>query len=88
MNITENTSEFVSWLIQEHQYSLKAARDVVSRCRRAENILSAQDYADVDLYLLRLNQENAFKELSVSVRSQIRRAIKLQAAHKQSVSSN
>ena len=88
MNFTENTSEFINWLIQEQKYSPKAARDVVSRCKRAESILSAQEYADSDLYLFRLNQENAFKVLSVSVRSQIRRAIRLRAAYKERTDSN
>lgn len=83
MNFTENASEFVDWLTKELKYTPKAARDVVSRCKRAESILSANDFTDTDLYLFKLNQENAFKVLSVSVRSQIRRAIRLHTAYKE-----
>ena len=74
---------FKEWLIQEKEFSQRAAQDVLSRCKRAEAILPADDYTDDSYYFFKLTQEDSFKKLSVSVRSQIKRALKLKSEYTQ-----
>ena len=67
--------EFREWLIKEKQYSDKSSRDVQSRLKRAV-LLSGEKEITSEI-LAKLEANTAFKELSLSVKSQIRRAVKL-----------
>ncbi len=67
---------FEEWLISEKKYTSRSAKDVVSRCKRAEKILPCVSVPDA-FYLFTLDQQDEFKELSVSVRSQMKRALAL-----------
>ena len=62
------------WLINNQNYSKKTISNTVSRMKRANRILS---WFNDPVYLFELERESEFKELSCSVRSQIRRAVKL-----------
>mgnify|MGYP001153397045 FL=1 len=68
---------FENWLVVEKAYSDRAARDVVSRCRRSEKILHCADRLDA-YYLFLLQQQQEYQELSATVKSQIKRAVNLQ----------
>ncbi len=68
---------FQEWLVIEIQYSERAARDVVSRCKRSERILHCSKRLDA-YYIFLLQQEAEYQALSATVRSQIKRAINLQ----------
>ncbi len=70
---------FLDWLLSEQNYSERAAKDVVSRCKRAEKIVSSIGVPDA-YYLFTLEQQPEFQALSVNVKSQMKRALKLQAA--------
>lgn len=67
--------EFREWLIKEKQYSEKASRDVQSRLKRA--LLLSGEKEITPETLAKIEANTVFKELSLSVKSQIRRAVKL-----------
>lgn len=77
---TQVKPDFNSWLLEEQHYSERSARDVLSRCKRAENIMSAAGVPDA-YYLFMLERQPAFQMLSVNVKSQIKRALKLKEAY-------
>lgn len=66
--------EFRNWLIENTTYSLPVISDTVSRIKRADKILA---WSGEDIYQFRLEQLEEYKKLSVSVRSQIKKAVKL-----------
>ena len=68
-----DTVSFKNWLIQ-HGYAGRVASDIPSRAKRADTIL---EWDNTETYLFYLEQQDAFKALSVSVRSQLRKSIKL-----------
>ncbi|MBR1630128.1 MAG: hypothetical protein IJ679_12835 [Lachnospiraceae bacterium] len=72
------TDEFKRWLRSNTEYSDAVIGDTASRIKRADNILN---WSDTDTYLFYLEKEHEFEVLSVSVRSQLRRAVKLYAAY-------
>lgn len=65
---------FRSWLANSSQYSKATISNTLSRLKRANKILPW--YFD-DIYLFHLERTYAYQQLSTSVRSQIKRAVKL-----------
>lgn len=65
---------FRAWLIANNTYSDKVVSDIVSRMRRADSILP---WTDDEFYQVRLERNESYSTLSVSVRSQCKRAVKL-----------
>lgn len=65
---------FREWLIKEKQYSERASRDVQSRLKRA--LLLSGEKEITSETLAKIEANTVFKELSFSVKSQIRRAVK------------
>ena len=74
--------DFYSWLVDVCHYSDRSARDVLSRCKRAESIVSSIGVPD-EYYLFTLEQQKSFQSLSVNVKSQLRRALKLKETYMQ-----
>lgn len=74
--VETNKDSFVSWLMEVQSYSPRSASDTLSRVRRADRICHL-DGAPDDLYCYSLQQKKEYNELSVSVRSQIKRALSL-----------
>ena len=66
--------EFKQWLMQKNKYTDASIKDILSRLRRANNILTFQND---DIYLFKLNQCEEFQKISVFVKSQIRRSVRL-----------
>lgn len=66
--------EFKKWLMQKNKYTDASIKDILSRLRRANNILTFQND---DIYLFKLNQCEEFQKSSVFVKSQIRRSVRL-----------
>ena len=64
---------FKKWLAENTLYSNAVISDIASRMKRADSIVP---WEPTSIYLFRLEQSNDFQRLSVSVKSQIRRAIK------------
>lgn len=65
---------FKNWLFSNTEYSKETINDMVSRVKRADAILP---WFDDIVYQFRLEQLEAYQFLSTSVRSQIKRALKL-----------
>lgn len=74
---------FKRWLKDNTKYSNAVISDIVSRIKRADSIL---EWNDTDTYLFYLEQKQEFKILSVSVRSQLRKAVKLYATYAKVIS--
>lgn len=66
--------DFKSWLENNTDYSKRTISNTVSRLRRADTILP---WFDDEVYIFRLVQSEQYKALSVTVRSQIKKAVKL-----------
>lgn len=71
--VSIDRDRFMNWLISVHNFSKRAASDTVSRVNRADKIYAISSVPD-SLYLFNLQQSEEFNDLSVSVRSQIKRA--------------
>ena len=77
--------EFKKWLDATKDYTKPTKSNIVSRLKRANSIL---EITDDPLYLYRLSNSPEFGKLTVSVRSQVRRAVKLYYEYKESVNDN
>lgn len=73
---------FKEWLKDNTEYSDAVIGDTVSRMKRADSIL---EWNDTDTYLFYLEKEQKFEKLSVSVRSQMRKAVKLYSAYARAI---
>ena len=76
-------NNFEAWLIGTKNYSSRGAKDVISRCKRAERMVPSNG-EDEAHYIFALEQSEEFHCLSVNVRSQIKRAIKLKTEYETS----
>ena len=65
---------FKHWLTTTTSYSPKTISNVVSRLKRADSILP---WYNDEVYVFHLEQNKTFQNLSTSVRSQIKKAVKL-----------
>jgi len=73
--MSELLVEYRNWLIEQKNIKNKSAHDYVSRLKRAIQLLDGEKINNDTL--LRLKEIEEFNSLSVSVRSQIRRAVRL-----------
>jgi DNA (cytosine-5)-methyltransferase 1 len=69
--------KFTTWLKKSHALAERSARDVVSRLRRAACIVPLDTSCDTVDLLHELSKKEEFKILAATVRSQLRRAIRL-----------
>lgn len=69
-----NISKFKQWLISNTTYSNRVISNIVSRLNRADRMHPV--YPE-EVYLFELEHTEDFKKLSVTVKSQIRKAVKL-----------
>lgn len=74
--------EFIDWLQHNYCYTPLAAKDVVSHLSRCNRIISLQDQSHKE-YLMQIEAQEDFNNLSKSIRSQLRRAITLYYEYKQ-----
>ena len=65
---------FEHWLDANFTYTKATKSNIVSRLRRADKMLAV---VNEPVYLFNLSQCSEFTELSVTVKSQVRRAVKL-----------
>lgn len=68
--------EFIDWLQKKHKYKPLAAKDVISRLNRCNKIILIQD-SPLQEYFKCLDNDEIFKNLSISVRSQLKRSVSL-----------
>lgn len=67
-------SDFKIWLKENTNYSNPVISDIISRLKRANKILN---WYNDEIYIFRLEQSTEFKLLSTSVKSQLKKAVKL-----------
>ena len=65
---------FKSWLKENTTYTDAVISNTISRVKRADNIL---EWYDDEVYQFYLDREEQFQALTVSVRSQIKKAVRL-----------
>ena len=69
--------KFDEWLKGKFGYADKSARDVRSRVKRAKYLVDVTAKLPDDEVIFRLCQHPEFKDLTVSVKSQLKRGVKL-----------
>ncbi|MDR2758324.1 MAG: hypothetical protein LBB78_02990 [Spirochaetaceae bacterium] len=75
--MNEEYSDFREWLKNTKSLSKDSATDVVSRIKRAKAIMEIDLPIDIDTLLFHFIGKPAFKNLATTVKSQLKRAIKL-----------
>jgi DNA (cytosine-5)-methyltransferase 1 len=75
--MNEEYDEFRKWLRNTKSLTKDSADDIVSRIKRATKIMEIDQPVDIDTLLFHFIGKPAFKALTTSVRSQLKRAIKL-----------
>ena len=60
--------------LKDKGYSAAVVGDICSRAKRADKL---KEWSSDELYLFQLEKDEAFQGFSVSVKSQIRKAVKL-----------
>jgi DNA (cytosine-5)-methyltransferase 1 len=75
--MNEEYSDFKEWLKNTKSLSKDSADDVVSRIKRAKSIMEIDLPIDIDTLLFHFIGKPAFKTLTTTVKSQLKRAIKL-----------
>ena len=68
---------FYDWLQKEKHLSQKSARDVLSRLKRVKNYVDFSGKGSDEELLFKMSQNSDFQKLTMSVKSQLRRAIHL-----------
>ena len=68
------TEGLINWRKENSSYSEAVIGDMASRGKRADGII---EWYDEEVYQFYFEQKDQYKCLSVSVRSQIKRAVKL-----------
>ena len=74
--VEANRLTFLDWLITSKKYTTRTANDTVSRIKRADKLQPISGTPDGE-YILSLQNNQVYISMSVSVRSQIKRALNL-----------
>ena len=75
--MNENYIDFLEWLQNTKSLTKNSAEDVISRIRRAKNIMKIDIPMDIETLLFHFMGKPAYKTLTTTVKSQLKRAIKL-----------
>ena len=68
---------FPAWLEANLKISTKGARDIVSRLRRVRSLVPEIDNLSLEDALEKLEKNSDFQSISYTIKSQLRRALKL-----------
>ncbi|NMM28784.1 MAG: DNA cytosine methyltransferase [Glaciimonas sp.] len=71
----KNKEKFRKWLIATEGLTLRSTNDVVSRMNRASRLVDVESENDIEDIVFKLGKQEEFKAFSMSVRSQLRRAV-------------
>ena len=66
--------EFRTWINTHKNYSNKVVSDTISRVKRADRLI---EWHNDEIYLFELERNDEYKQLSTTVRSQIKGAVKM-----------
>lgn len=70
----DSLDRFREWLDDNTNYTKATKSNIISRLKRANKI---RPIINKSVYLFDLSQESAFQTMTVSVKSQVRRAVKI-----------
>jgi len=73
----KDKSNFQEWLIDEKGFEIKSARDVLSRLKRVSSLFNVNFNKSIDKIIFDVSSNDKFKELSPSVKSQLKRSVLL-----------
>ena len=68
---------FYRWLRSKKGFTNRPARDVISRVRRVDRLIKIPKGSTAEKLISKLSQRSEFKVLTSSVKSQLKRAIRL-----------
>lgn len=71
----EEKEAYRNWLMMEKKITKKVACDILSRTNRVSNIINISDLKSTSHVVLDLTESSDFKEMTVSVRSQLKRCL-------------
>lgn len=74
-----DNNEFYNWLLTEKQMSTRAAKDVISRCKRICKMCNVTSIGTVSIPALESCAE--FTEKSMFIKSQLKRALTLHSEY-------
>jgi site-specific recombinase XerC len=69
--------KFSNWLVENTSLTKNVVRDVNSRSNRVRKLIGDIDHEDLAELLTKLESNDVFQSLSRTVKSQLRRALKL-----------
>lgn len=75
--MSDKLDELQQWLIKTEKFTAKSAGDVCSRVRRVRSLLQLKGTESYNVVLSRLDDSKEFARLSVFVKAQLKRAIRL-----------
>ncbi|MCL6633108.1 MAG: hypothetical protein K6T63_10805 [Alicyclobacillus herbarius] len=75
--IMDDKEPFSKWLMEQKKIGKRSAKDVCSRVRRAARFYDLNSSESDDEIVFRVTQHPDFKMLSLNVRSQLKRAVRL-----------
>tara|TARA_Y100001934_G_scaffold146905_1_gene176479 strand:+ start:879 stop:1127 length:249 start_codon:yes stop_codon:yes gene_type:complete len=68
---------FIKWLVKKKKFNEKSAKDAYSRFERVTRMIKISTKEGLDKSLAKLNKNPKHMNLTMTVRSQLRRSIKL-----------
>lgn len=75
--VSEDIPHFKEWMTKNNIAKGKVINDIASRTKRASLITNILSNEDTSILLLLLDKNQSFLQLSPSVKSQLKKAIKL-----------
>ena len=76
------TDDFISWVGKKYEMGDKSARDVFSRLKRASKYVNVDLPISDEELLFKLGTIEEFKNLTMAVKSQLRRSVRLYREYK------
>lgn len=77
MSSAGDLTDFAAWLLRQKIAKERGVRDIVSRLRRTTNFVDVRGRKSAEALIFEMGQQPKFKQLTVTVRSQLRRAVTL-----------
>lgn len=76
-NTIYNIDEFKTWIKNNNLAKGKVVSDIASRAKRVAKIINIFSSDDLNMLIAKLQEAEDFQKLSPSVKSQLKKAIKL-----------
>ncbi len=81
LSLEENKS-FKLWLAKNTSYQVRSIKDSVSRLNRVATMVDVNQRIKTDEIIFRLSRKDQFSDLSMSVKSQLKKALILYREYK------